>query len=210
MSRAARLALGQTRIDLIDAERAGAAAVGFARITRNELPGLVDASSATACRVHTTATESGPAQAASRSATGPHQRAATRVVTASAAVASTACCGAVVTRGAALARRRGARASTSAGLLAGAATVHGLLAFIRSLCAAARNQQREGEAASVSPPATPFQHRRQHTIESTRIRWPVRRRSRAWWLRFVVSACDGAVSFAGPPFRLLEYEDVPL
>jgi hypothetical protein len=33
---------------------------------------------------------------------------------------------------------------------------------------------------------------------------------RGWWLRFVVSTCDGVGRFAGPPFRLLEYEDVPL
>lgn len=33
---------------------------------------------------------------------------------------------------------------------------------------------------------------------------------RGWWLRFVVSTCDGQYRLAGPPFRLLEYEDVPL
>ena len=33
---------------------------------------------------------------------------------------------------------------------------------------------------------------------------------RAWPVRFVVSSCDGTQRFSGPPFRPLEYEDVPL
>ena len=33
---------------------------------------------------------------------------------------------------------------------------------------------------------------------------------RGWPLRFVVSSCDGLRHFPGPPFRLREYEDVPL
>ena len=33
---------------------------------------------------------------------------------------------------------------------------------------------------------------------------------RGWRLRFVITTCDGVHRFAGPPFRLLELEDVPL
>jgi hypothetical protein len=32
---------------------------------------------------------------------------------------------------------------------------------------------------------------------------------RGWWLRFVVSSCDGLDRYLGPPFRLGEYEDAP-
>jgi hypothetical protein len=32
---------------------------------------------------------------------------------------------------------------------------------------------------------------------------------RGWPLRFVVSSCDGLHRYAGPPFRLLEYEGRP-
>jgi hypothetical protein len=33
---------------------------------------------------------------------------------------------------------------------------------------------------------------------------------RGYWLRFVVSTCDGVRSFAGPTFRLGEYKDEPM
>ena len=43
-----------------------------------------------------------------------------------------------------------------------------------------------------------------------RPRFPGNHYMRGYWLRFVVSTCDGVRRFAGPPFRVPEYVDAPL